>query len=245
MSVNSINAISSHVTKKQKDSLLFSESSLKKLREVCIHEGKYEKDSFVFYEGDNSDKIYYLIKGSVKLTKTTDDGLELELYHVQENEIFGELQSFGHYQNIFNAEAITDCVIGVIPQSDLVTLLWQQKDLLGEFLKWTGFMQRFIELKLKDLLFHGKNGALASTIIRIGNTYGEYCNGEIVIQKKFTNIELAKMINTTRETVNRMIADLKKNGIVDQINGHLVIKNLSNLKKICHCENCPLELCKV
>lgn len=224
---------------------LFSEKSLEKFREICIHEAKFTKGSFIFFEEDQSDKIYYLKNGSVKLTKTTDDGSELELYHVQRNELFGELESFGHNKNIFNAEALTDCVVGIIPQSDLITLLWQQKDLLGEFLKWTGFMQRFVELKLRDLMFHGKNGALASTIIRIGNTYGEYRNGEIYVTRKFTNVDLAKMTNTTRETVNRMLSDLKKKGIVNQVNGYLVIQNLTSLKKICHCENCPLELCKI
>lgn len=230
---------------KVNDSALFSNNTLQKFKEISIHEAKFSKGSFIFYEGDNSDKIYYLIKGSVKLTKTADDGTELELYHVQENEIFGELESFGHNQNIFNAEALTDCVIGIIPQSDLITLLWQQKDLLGEFLKWTGYMQRFIELKLRDLMFHGKNGALASTIIRIGNTYGEYHSNEIFITRKFTNGDLAKMINTTRETVNRMLGELKKKRIVDQENGYLVIKDLISLKKICHCEDCPIQLCKI
>lgn len=244
MSVNSARLVNPRSEKVSK-SLLFSDTSLEKLREITIHEAKYTRGSYIFYEGEESDKIYFLFKGSAKLTKSTDDGLELELYHVQENEIFGELESFGHNENIFSAEASTDCVVGIIPQCELVTLLWQQKDLLVEFLKWTGYMQRFIELKLRDLMFYGKNGALASTIIRIGNTYGVYRNGEIHVKRKFTNVDLAKMINTSRETVNRMLSELKKKGIVAQNNGYLVIKNLTSLKMICHCEDCPLQLCKI
>jgi CRP-like cAMP-binding protein len=77
------------------------------------------------------------------------------------------------------------------------------------------------------------------------HTYGKQQGEDILITKKFTNSELADMIGATRESVNRMLADLKKGGIVSNQQQHLVIKKLDHLKSICQCENCPKDMCRI
>ncbi|TLS36062.1 Crp/Fnr family transcriptional regulator [Pseudalkalibacillus caeni] len=222
----------------------FSDKTMSMMKDV-MYEHSYPKGSSIFWEGEASDKLYFLKSGAVKLTKSTDDGQDLTLYHFQSGDFFGELEGNDLDLTNFNAEAMTDCTVGIIQQSDLETLLWQNGDMAIEFMKWMGYMNRFTQTKLRDLMFYGKQGALASTLIRIANTYGVQKGGKIEFTIKFTNEELANMIGSTRETVNRMLGKLKKDGVISADNGKITINSLPELKKICHCEGCPLDICRL
>ena len=102
------------------------------------------------------------------------------------------------------------------------------------------------QTKFRDLMMFGKPGALCSTLIRLHNTYGEPReDGGVPIGKKLTNTELADMTGATRESVNRMLSDLKNAGVVTNDNGYIVIEDLQYLKDLCHCENCPVDICRI
>jgi CRP/FNR family transcriptional regulator len=124
-------------------------------------------------------------------------------------------------------------------------LLLQHGDLAVEFMKWIGLMNRLTQSKLRDLMLSGKLGILCSLLIRLGNTYGIEQGGRILISNKLTNSELADMIGTTRESVNRILGDLKKAGVISYEDGHIVIQDLDYLRDTCQCENCPKEICRV
>jgi CRP/FNR family transcriptional regulator, cyclic AMP receptor protein len=226
------------------NTLSFSKESFQKL-ELIMYKQKFEKESYLYWEGDTADKLYYLVSGTVRLTKMTDDGKDLSLYYFQPGDLFGEMDRSKDQVCTFSAEALTECEVGVIQRQDLESLLWQNGDVAIEFISWMGHMQKFTQLKLRDLMFFGKNGALASTLIRMTNTFGEKDGDKIVIKKRFTNIEIASLIGSTRETVNRMLSQLKKDKAIDYKNGYVTILNLEYLKEICHCEGCPASICRL
>ena len=205
----------------------------------------FTKKSSIYSEGDPCEYLYYVEEGTVKLSKVSDDGKEFILQYFYPGDLFGEYDQDGNHFANFCAEALTDCKIKSIKQSDINERLESDGSFAVEFSKWLSQMQHYTQLKLRDILFHGKNGALASTIIRAANTYGVQSGESIVITKKFTNYELANMIGATRETVNRMLAHFHKDGLIDYANGQLKILKLNELKKICHCEDCPLSICRL
>jgi CRP/FNR family transcriptional regulator, cyclic AMP receptor protein len=229
---------------KSHNTVTFSEESFLKLKGI-MYEHFIQKGSRVFLEGDPADKIYYLKSGAVRLKKVTNDGKDLSLYYYREGDLFGEFDQTSNKVCTFSAETTTDCTIGVIQQQDLEILMWQHGDLALDFMKWMGYMQRFTQLKLRDLMFYGKNGALASTLIRMSNTYGIQNGNTIHIVERFTNSEIASIIGATRETVNRMLAQLKKSKIISYDDGTITILDLEALKKICHCEECPAHICRL
>lgn len=222
----------------------FSESNLAKIKEI-MYETKLEAGSHLFWEGDFADKLYYIKQGRVKITKTGDDGKTFILYVYGEGDLFGQLDGFRESLHSFDAEAAEDCVIGVIQQKDLEVLLWQHGDLAVEFMKWMGLLHRMTQTKFRDIMMFGKPGALCSTLIRLSNTYGEARGDHTVIARRITNSELADMIGATRESVNRMLSDLRRKDVVDMDNGLMVIKNIDYLKDLCQCENCPKDMCRI
>lgn len=226
------------------NTICFSGDNFSKILET-MYEHHVAEGSYLFWEGDAADKLYFIKKGRIKITKSTDDGKQLTLYIYQEGDLFGQMDPFGNSIHSFNAEVTEDSSVGIIQQRDLETLLWQHGDLAVEFMKWMGLMHRLTQTKFRDLMMFGKPGALCSTLIRLNNSYGKDAGSHRIIDKKITNTDLAEMISATRESVNRMLHDLKNMEVIALDKGYIVIKDLNYLRDLCHCEDCPGSICRV
>jgi CRP/FNR family cyclic AMP-dependent transcriptional regulator len=231
---------------KGKDGLaaIFSPENLERLKNI-MYSKTVEADSYLFWDGDPAEYLYYVKSGRVKLTKTTDDGNKISLYLHYAGDMFGQIDPFLASTQTFNAEVIEDAEFGVIQKKDLETLLWQHGDLAIEFMKWMGMTHRMTQTKFRDFLLYGRPGALCSLLIRLSNSYGIQSKIGIKIDKKFTNTDMAEMIGATRESVNRMLNDMRKDEAISIDNGIIVIKNIDYLRNVCKCENCPLSICRV
>ncbi|MCJ8011220.1 Crp/Fnr family transcriptional regulator [Paenibacillus sp. KQZ6P-2] len=222
----------------------FSSQNLDRLM-VIMKERIVPEGSHLFWEGDFSDKLFYVKRGRIKLTKSTDEGKELILYMYQSGDMVGQADPFFSSKHSFTAEVLEESEIGVIDQKDLEVLICQHCDFAIDFMKWMGIHHRLTQTKFRDLMMYGKPGALCSTLIRLSNTYGEKHGDTILIHKKITHTDLSNMIGATRESVNRMLSDLRKKDAVEYENGMIVIKDLEMLQDICHCEMCPNEICRI
>lgn len=227
-----------------RNSVCFSEETLMKLSEI-MYEHKVNSGSLLFMEGDEANKLYYIKSGRVNLTKTAADGKEFVLYMFQEGDFFGQFDPYHHSRQAFSSKALEDCVLGTIQKSDLEVLLWQHGDLAIEFMKWMGLMHRMTQTKFQDLMLYGKSGALCSTLIRLTNSYGTPHQDGIRISEKMTNSDLADYIGSARESVNRMLSELRREDVISIEDGYMVVKNLEYLRNVCHCEMCPKEICRI
>lgn len=50
--------------------------------------------SNLYWDGDPADYVYYIRKGQIKLTKTTDDGNKITLYMHHAGDLFGQIDPF-------------------------------------------------------------------------------------------------------------------------------------------------------
>lgn len=218
--------------------------NLTKLKQI-MYDYSAPAGTHLYWEGDTADKLFFIKRGRVKITKATDDGKQLIMYMFQAGDLFGEMETFHTTTHNFNAETAEDSLIGIIQQKDLEVLLWQHGDFAVEMMKWMGVMHRITQTKFRDLMMFGKPGALCSVLIRLSNSYGKPFGDGIMISIRLTNNELAEMIGATRESVNRMLSDLRKQGIIDYHNSLIVIHDPAYLRDLCHCEDCPGSICRI
>ncbi|MED2971807.1 Crp/Fnr family transcriptional regulator [Fictibacillus sp. B-59209] len=224
---------------------IFSEQTLRLLDGIML-ECKIKKGTLLFMDNEAAGKLYFVREGFIKGTKMTEDGKELVLSMFQNGDLIGELNALGDEKHNYSAVASTDSVVGVIQQADLEEMMRNHGEVAIEFVRWTGLMHQITRSKLRDLMLYGKNGALCSTLIRLSNSYGKVGKDGIVLSLQLTNAELAELIGTSRETVNRMLGVLKKDNVINHDeNGNLVITDLEYLKNECNCEECPLQVCRI
>lgn len=207
----------------------------------------FKTNHVLFNDGDRADFLYLIHSGSIKLYKTTEDGKELTLQVCNAGELVGVVGIFEKHLTYNSTGIIFDTAeLAIIARSNLENLLLQNSEFCVEFMRWMGIVHRRTQSKFRDLLLNGKTGALYSTLIRMSNTYGVKQEDGILIDLSLTNRDLAQYIGLTRESVNRMLADLRKNDVVDILPlGHILIKDISYLRMAIHCDDCPPDICQM
>ncbi|TQR20235.1 Crp/Fnr family transcriptional regulator [Psychrobacillus vulpis] len=229
------------------DENTFSSTGIYSLFEQFGSINKIEKDQPIFHEGERSEDVYYIQSGSVRITKDTESGRILTLKIAGPQNIIGETTVFCDvvYHSV-SANAIEPTYVFTLSRAQLENFLKTSPELLMEWMKVIQVNNLKNETRFRDLLLHGKKGALFSTLIRLCNTYGiQQEDGSIIINYYLTNQELANFCATSREVVNRMLNDMKKSGVVTFSKGIITIHNIQYLRKEIECENCPLYICRI
>lgn len=198
----------------------------------------------LFWETEAADVCYYIRDGAVKVYKNTEDGQEMIVRLLQPGDFYAELGGKDTRYNC-NAVLMQDSVIGRMTTAALEQLIASRGDFAIEFMKWMGLVHRTTQSKFRDLIMFGKNGALASTLIRMSNTYGKRSEQGIRIDIKVTKTELAHMSGTTREGVSRMLSAYQAEGAIAYEDGYMVITDLNYLRSIVQCPDCPPDICRM
>ena len=222
-------------------------SELQELLKTVQYRRKITKGSFLFQEGAKAEELFIILSGKIQISKVVPDGRELTLRMATVGDLIGELSLFCSAQpHLQHARVVESGEVAVINKHGLEKILSENHAAALEFMKWLSQQNRKTQTKFRDLLLHGKKGALYSTLIRLTNSYGIKNNNEgIVINVPLTNQELANFCGTSREVVNRLLSDLRKSKVVSIEKGIITIHNLNYLKKEIDCENCPIEICNI
>ncbi len=230
---------------RSKDDLI-SSNLINSLEEIGINMKIY-KDTYLFQEGMNANEIYLIKSGLIHIHQLTSEGRELKLRICKKNDIVGELILFADDATyMLSGKVMADGEVLVINKDELENKLSMNGALTFEFFKWYSDHIRKIQSKQKDLLLNGKKGALYSTLIRLTNSYGVEHRDGILIDILLTNQNLADFCACTRESINRMLSELKKQEIISyDDSGKIIIHDIDFLRDSNGCTNCPIEICNI
>ncbi|RKQ37242.1 Crp/Fnr family transcriptional regulator [Oceanobacillus halophilus] len=208
---------------------------------------KMEIDSYLFHEGTDAQDIYIIKSGLVQISKLTADGKEMILRICRDNDIIGELTLFSdNPKYLLSSKVLEPGEVFVVNKNQLEEKLMENSSLTFEFMKWTSNHMRKFQSKIRDLLLNGKKGALYSTLIRLSNSYGVDQEDGVLIDLSMTNQELAKFCAATRESVNRMLVELRKLDVISiDKSSRIFIKDMQYLRDKIGCEYCPIEICNI
>jgi CRP-like cAMP-binding protein len=207
---------------------------------------KLKKGTYLFQEGQPAKEMYILLSGKIQISKMNAEGKELNLRLCQYNDIVGELTLFTvNPRYLFNAKVIESGEAAAINIENLEKVLFNNSKLAYEFMRWMNDHFRKTTTKFRDLVLNGKKGALYSTLIRLCNSYGIVKETGILIDVSLTNQELANYCGTARESVSRMLGELRDEGIISIERKKIIVHRIKHLKTEIDCENCPIEFCNI
>lgn len=201
----------------------------------------------IFQIGGRAEELFLLTSGNVQINKETESGKELTIRIAGENSLIGENLFFGPCNfHTTTAKALTDIELLSMRRDILEKHFAADGAMMIAYLNWLQTENMKNQTRLRDLVLHGKKGALYSTLIRLANTYGEFHTpNEVQIKLPLTNTHLANLCATSREMVNRMLSDLRKDNMISIEKSYITILDLSFLKREIECDNCPLSICRI
>ena len=205
------------------------------------------KSAQLFQEGSLADQLYFVKNGTIQISKETESGKELVIRICGEQTLIGETTVFCCSTfHTTTAKALTPAKLYALSRETFECYLQNEHTTMTTYLKWLQIEHLKNQSRLRDLVLHGKKGALYSTLIRLANTYGEFqSTNEVLIKLALTNTEIANLCATSREVVNRMLSNLRKQHILSIEKGYMRIYDLSFLKREIECDQCPLSVCRI
>lgn len=166
----------------------------------------------LFSEGDAGDKLYVIIHGKIKLTRTAPDGRENLLSVHGPGEMFGELSLFDPSPRTSGASAVTDTQLAALAHDDLRHWLTSRPDVSMHLLRALAQRLRRINDVKADLVFTDVPGRVAKALLDLAERFGVPQEDGLQVNHDLTQEELAQLVGASRETVNKALADFVARG---------------------------------
>jgi CRP/FNR family cyclic AMP-dependent transcriptional regulator len=189
----------------------------------------YALGQIICHQGDLGDHLYVVIEGLTKVVFTSERGDEMVLNILWPGEIFGELALLDGSPRSASVVALQSTSVFIMSRNRLLELMRQNPRLADEFLKSIGRLVRKLTEQVGDLAFLDLGGRLAKILLQISARH-PHAQG-LVLDREFTQSDLAGMIGASRPAVNRALQSLAARGLI-AVRGRVVeIRDLEGLKR--------------
>jgi CRP/FNR family cyclic AMP-dependent transcriptional regulator len=186
---------------------------------------RYRKNEVLFRQGENADALFYIHKGTVKVTVLSSQGKEAVIAMLGSGQLAGEECLGGAPMCGATACAITDCSATRIGKEQAARMLREYPAFSELMLSYVLSRNRRMAEDLVDQLSNSSEKRLARALLRLAEDFGKE-GQQGVILPKINQETLAEMIGTTRSRVSFFMAKFRKLGYVDRQKGLLVRRSL-------------------
>jgi CRP/FNR family transcriptional regulator len=173
-----------------------------------------KKNTTFYFAHEQSDSIYLVKQGRVKLTRTSAEGREVILDILAPGEIFGELAVTGEEIRTHSAVAVDDVMVCIITRQEFEDLLKRHPEMALRVLKLVGLRRRELEMRLEDLIYQPVANRLVLTLLWQARRHGTR-QADGIISLPLSQKDLAHLVGASREAVADQIAEFKKAGLLE------------------------------
>lgn len=173
----------------------------------------YKKGQFLFIEDDPRERIYFLLKGFVKLTRSNQSGKMTYCDYVKSYTTFpcGGLFSDSTYH--YSAEAVTDLELFYLPTKVFEEQIQKNRSQLIKVVTSLSDILKTHENRVQHIA--NAQQRVLQTLTYLMSDLGVDVNGkEVIIECPITTTEMAHLSGTSRETVSQVLKQLKEDKIL-------------------------------
>ena len=201
---------------------------------VCstVTDQQYARHEFIVRENDPGDRFFFIANGSVAVCRTLGDGRETILSILKEGEFFGEMSMFDSSLRSASIKTLTDVEVGSISRDDFLDML-DRNPRVGRLLaRALSERLRAANTLVATTAAQDARSRVAALLINLCERFGEPAENGIRITLRLTHEEMAHMIGTSRETVNRTLNRFWDDRMVDRRGARLIVVDLEGLRAL-------------
>ena len=195
-----------------------SEENLEIITKHAIRRS-FPKNATIINEGDQTDSLYVVEKGKAKAFLTDRSGREIVLGIIPQGSYFGEIALLDREPRSANVMTLEPSTFLIISQNDFQQCLRDNIEIAMNMLS-------ALTERIRDLTGSIKSLALSNVYRRIVNTLLKMAvekDGKLLIEDKLTQQDIANMVGSSREMVNKIFHDLIEGGYISTKNKQITI----------------------
>lgn len=186
---------------------------------------KVPRGSTILRAGDRTDFVYLILSGNLKVLVSDEEGREVILSNLNPGEFFGEMGVLDDNPRSATVVAVTPCELIVIAKSDFKRCLAENFDVSLFIMRNLVKRLRSADRKIESLALIDVYGRVARLLLEMAEDEG----GQQVVKRKISKQDIAKMIGASREMVSRVMKDLALQGLIEEGNGRILLREKINL----------------
>jgi CRP/FNR family cyclic AMP-dependent transcriptional regulator len=193
------------------------EAELRALAERTVTRS-YPKQAIIVTEGDDSDSLYLILSGRVKVYLADEHGKELILAIKGAGQYFGEMVLDDQPRS---ASVITlePAQFAVLSRADFRAFLLRHPEVALLLIQNLIRLARGLNQNVRNLAMLDVYGRVARILLELAVEQG----GKLVIPEKMTQKDIAARVGASREMINRILRDLITGGYVSVEDGRITI----------------------
>lgn len=213
---------------------LFTEFQAEELDDLSarMRRRRYSKGETIFLRGDPGDSLFIVESGSVRIGLMSADGKEVTLSILGPGAFFGELALLDGEPRSADAVAQEVCHLRLLQRDDFLRFIGQRPSVAASLIRVLSQKLRRDAQIVEDAAFLDVPARLAMAILRLADTKGESGNDDaVVISTRLTQADLAGLVGTRRESVNRWLRFYEDQGWIHYDRGRITVLHPQALRK--------------
>jgi CRP-like cAMP-binding protein len=174
----------------------------------------------ILFEDDPGDALYVVVSGQVKVVLIGEDGREVILSTLKDNEFFGEMALIDDQPRSAHVIAMEDSNLIVLRRDDFHKCLEETPRIALGLLQGLSKRLRQADHKIGGLVLLDVNGRVARLLLEMADD-----NDGKVITRRLTHHMIAQMIGSSRETVSRTMRNFVEQKLIEVSGKRVVIRN--------------------
>ena len=192
---------------------------------------KFENGNLIFLEESEGKNLFFVVEGSVKVTRLSKDGREVILAMLNAGDFFGEMSLLDGEARSANVIALETTEVLSLKRDDFLVVLHDYPKIAIQLLKEMTSRLRKSDRQIVSLSLSDAEKRIALCIVRFADEQGVIKNGQVTIPKIPIQQDIANMAGTSRETVSRAMSLLTEEKYIERNGKELKILNYKSFIK--------------
>jgi CRP-like cAMP-binding protein len=206
------------------------------VKELCdsLDRRHFHTGELIFEQGEPGNLLYIIVNGKVKIGSSAEDGRE-NLFHILgPSEMFGELAMLDPGPRISSARALTDVDVVTMDRAQLREWIAPRPEVSEQLMRVLARRLRRMTTSRADLVFTDAPGRVAKLLLALAQRFGVQRDGSVLVNHDLTQDEIAQLVGSSRETVNKVLSDFTSRGWIELRCKGLLIDDTERLARRAH-----------
>ncbi len=192
---------------------------------------RFRRGEVIFHLGDPGDALFIIVAGEVKISLPSESGDEAILVRLQQGDVFGELALLDGAPRSATATALGVVEAVVLPRARFRELIAEEPVVRDALLASLAGELRRLTTQVEELHFLDITGRLAACLVRMADGGTALDDGAIRLRTSLTQGDLAAMVGSTRQSVNKLLGQFTSDGYLRLERDAIVVTDIDGLAR--------------
>ncbi len=191
----------------------------------------FRSGEVIFHREDPGQVLYVIKEGKVKISLISPDGQEISLVVFGKGECFGEIAILDGLSRSADAIAMEKVECYTLQRSDFHKAIMKNPKIAIQVMEVLSKRLRSTDQMVEDLIFLDVYGRVAKKLLELADTHGTKVENGIRIDVRLTQQELASMVGSSRESVNKVMGYFTDKNFISADKHKITLHRIADLKR--------------